>query len=295
MYNCCTIDGFKIVLEKKPQRIRDNLLNGSFDQDLAALREELNGKMQYLMDTLKSPVEKVSAICQAVEKTEDMVKAAVTTSPVFYARRLLNNSYLTAAMSINYLKVWPCRRVTSFKWRKVDNKCYQNVPVYYTLNVGGRIREGFLEGITRIIHPSSPRVTCGSGTLSILEASGKLWIYKPGEVPVEDVTKGVLMIPAIETENLTVNFNLPYKWAYNDSDFIHVSSDAAVFDFINRRLSEEFSDDSQIKSETEGFGEIFGFSNLSGGGIFNGLMTWIFRICAGLGMIAFLDRGRNRE
>lgn len=286
--------GFKLTKlktwqQEKVVKPQTELLSAptSVEERFSALQDEVNARLQYLTTLIESPLKQINSLCQSLKMSTELNKKAAIANPTAYVRAVLNNNYLTAVASTDFLKAWPCHPVEEWSFIKPE-ECFKWPPITYrdlkhTIN-----KRGFLEPETAIIHDFSAKVDCRLKTFGILQINGKLYTYTPKQLPKAVPNNTVLELPLIHSENFTVDLTLPENWVYNQSDFTHVSSENALIDNFEQRIQslEDEADETVTERTQKDIGRLFGFADFSVAGLFDGFINTLTRIGALMGAIA---------
>ena len=267
---------------------------------LEMLKSEINRKLQYMADKFLTPAAQLNSLCKALELSLRLSKILVKTNPTQYMRDILNNTELIAqATSNNFVKVWPCVKVTSMTWRTVKKKCFASIPISYVFN---KIEyEGFLDDQTGVIYDESVEVSCKISSPKIFNYDNKVFKYEPGHIPTLITTDRIMKLPILPQNKSDMLIDIPEEWVFNRSDLKSNHLQNSIFRNLQNRMDnlEDKSDSNdplaRAKEDRSEIRKFFGLRGINIHQIMETCILWIFRLGSVCGMLALYGMIRERK
>ena len=189
------------------------------DESLDALRKEVNARLQYVLEVIKSPRAKLEYLCDLYNEVRKMERLAAIENPARYARIKLEQGAITAVSAGEYIIIYPCLQVKEWKWRTLakTDKCYEGLAIEFKLSEESSWIQGFLDSRTNEVRLEETPVECSKKKAAATLLGGRLE-YHPvkGEPRAMNVTgataldgsvSGVPMIDLLNTD-----------WVYNPEE-----------------------------------------------------------------------------
>ena len=287
------------ILSKRGRRATE----GEEASSLEMLKAEINRKLQYVVDSFMTPAAQLNSLCKAIELSLRLSKMLAKSNPTQYMRDMLNNSNIIAqATANNFVKVWPCVKVSGVTWRKVSGKCFASIPISYVFNK--KVFKGFLEELSGVIYDSSLEVPCSRATPKIFSYENNLYKYQPGHIPTIVNNEAIATLPILPQNKSEVMINLPEEWVFNHSDFENHHLENSIFRNLQDRM-EYLEDKTEVnnphvsaRKDKSAILEFLGFEGLGINNVMETLGNWIFRIGSVCGVVALyflIQRGVVRK
>eukprot|EP00116_Pleurobrachia_bachei_P003197 sb/3463459/ len=239
---------------------------------IEALREEINARLEYLAETMKSPRAKLEYLCDIWNQVRKNEIVASSWNPTKYAQLKLGYDKLIAKNTGEYLMVYPCQNVNEWRWGNKTNRCWKEVPIQYRLPKDTKWTEGYLDPNTNIIARRGTEVPC-LGKEIATELNNRLESHTQHGIQEINTTKVVTLDDAISGIPM-IDF-LNAEWAYDDSELSNTELDRITDE---RDTSHPGERDPEINESPHGIWKLVGLKTLAWDAVLNWMWLWFTRI-----------------
>lgn len=204
-----TVEGYEVRILQKSKRSKRQIYPET-------IQGEVTSKLQYESYVMDKYLQKFQQTCYKQYLTTQSLDMIYRDNADEYARALLNETDITAAVAGEYLLVWPCKRPDSwYPMINEGNTCTQDVPICYTSdghNYTGyyRIQTGRISNHTTIMECNSVQITpyVKEGALYLWDGAKSTPLSTKGVKGFNYPLQGVHLAPTWSNH-----------WIYHSSDF----------------------------------------------------------------------------
>jgi hypothetical protein len=250
------------------------------DDSVEALRNEMNSRIQYLEELIKSPKAQASYLCEVWNRIRLLERMLAAVDPTTYIRVKTNNSLVTGRKAGNFVFAYPCVKVNKLKWIREDagKKCHDGMPVSFVIEGSDKVHKGFLMPKHNKIEIRGVEVDCHKREPEVTEVNGKIeWhtafgneIHSVNLSDVVDLTynldKGIGMIDFMQTD-----------WVYDSEELRDTEIDRLVREEDDMRADSE-SGSSSGRTEIDSMWNFLGIFNERISTILGAAVMWVERI-----------------
>ena len=269
---------FRLTKIEEVQGIVPNITANSDGID--ALREEINRRIQFLTELIKSPRAQASYLCEVWNKLRTLERMMARVDPTTYIRLKTNNSLVTGKYAGDYILAYPCVEVENLKWVKeeVGVKCHDGLAVEFTLEGSDAQHKGFLLPKYNRIELRGVQVDCHRREPEITEVNGEIqWhaafseeVHKVNLSDVVDLTynldKGIGMIDFLQTD-----------WVYDSEDLRDAEIDRLVREGDGMSMDNE-NPSSDKNDKVQSLWNFLGIWNGEITTVFYAMFVWVERV-----------------
>ena len=107
---------FRAHIQENKQVKKRNLTTG--EDNLDALRKEMNSRLQYILEVVKSPRSKLEYLCDVFHENMQIERISAVENTARYARIKLGQTKITARVAGDFLIVYPCLPIAQWRWQE---------------------------------------------------------------------------------------------------------------------------------------------------------------------------------
>jgi hypothetical protein len=243
---------------------------------IAALRDELNSRFQFLIEMMRSPKAKAEYLCDVWNQIRLNERMMAISDPITYVRIKTGRKLVTAMSAGNFVLAFPCVAVMNLQWIGTKDKCYNGIPVAYEIAGLNRTHKGFLFAKHNIIEASGIEVSCHRKQPEISEVSGRVEWHHGHSQKVDTVnTSGAIdLTPRLDKGIGVIDF-LETDWVYDASDLSDTQIDRLE---IEEAYMEDAEGPASSEGEVDSLWQFLGIWNEKWSTMVNAVITWVERI-----------------
>ena len=206
---------FKVVPIQIEASPNDTLSVAQTGDSVEALREELNARIEYLAEVIKSPRAKLEYLCSVMNDVRREERVAAYSAPRLYAQMKFGQTDITAIAAGEYLVVYPCKRVAEWRWDDKKPTCEGRIPILYKMRKEDKMEDGLLIGGTNEVLREKGETKCigkktaalVGGNLTLHQGVKRHEINVSGAQVLDNVKDGIPFADFLDTD-----------WVYEDDE-----------------------------------------------------------------------------
>lgn len=183
--------------------------------ELRVIENEVIAKLNFQNYIINTYLERFQLLCQKHKLLKTSMSGSLWDNPDNYAMELLNDTALTASVSMGYLMVWPCKKINQWDLKNRQEVCTSEIPIWYIID--GINKTGFLNLKNYHIQNQTKSSTCNNFKNQLFLKNSKVYLWN-GRDSTDLETKNIAslsygflkVIPSPTWKN---------NWLYKPEDF----------------------------------------------------------------------------
>lgn len=255
---------------------------------LEALRDELNGRIEYVVEMMRSPKAKADYLCDVWNKIWQAERVIAGLDPTAYIRLKIGNQAVIAQKAGNFIVAFPCIKIDHWRWDEVTDKCYNGLPVIYRVNGSTQEHRGYVVK-HNVIDRTAIEVSCHKKRAELVEVEGLVEWHSAYKEAVMINTSRVVDLSDDFSKGVGVVDFLNVSWVYEADELVDSNIDRlAIEEAYYRAENKEGRGSSE---DVNSLWEFLGVWNDSVGAFINAVITWAERGVV-IAIVIVLWRGR---
>ena len=213
---------FRITLISQEE---ENLGRVQGTDEIQVLKDEINSKLSFLENMIKSPHFKAKMLCSNYNNLAKLEQAIASADATHYIRYKTNNQLQIARKLGEFVLAFPCLAVKSYSWNYNHSRCYQDVGVTYQLEGTDKVFQGYVDSRYNYVVTKSIEIDCHKQRAIYTDIDGQLVLHNGQGRPTA--------LNVSRTEKLDYDLNrgidfldfLDVSWAYKEGELVHVDTD----------------------------------------------------------------------
>ena len=249
----------------------------SSEDSIAALRDEVNNRFEYLLELIKSPKAKAEYLCDIWNQLRKGERMLAMIDPTSYIREKTGRRLVTAMRAGDYVLAFPCLEVEVLDWAREEGKCYNALSVRYRIPGDVKVHKGYMTPKHNIIETSGVEVDCHRRQPEVTEVGGRLeWHSAHSKEVLQVNTSGAIDLTLRLNEGVGMIDFLKADWVYDAADLRDTQVDRLA---IEEAMQDKRGNDPATESgKVDSMWTFLGIWNEDIATIFGAVIMWVERI-----------------